>query len=300
VPQGFVYDVETALKAYGQMFESSRIFDTATGQPLPYPTANDTSVSAELVAEAAQVSVGDVSIGSLTFNAWKYSTKMVKASIELVQDSAFDMERYLIEQFAVRLGRKLNHDFTLGTGSSQPNGIVTAIVANNGTPQTWGVGSGPGIPLVAAGSSANTGGGETGATSIGSDDLMNLEHSVDRAYRKNGAYMMADSTLRAIKTVKDKYGRPLWQPGISAGVPDKINGYPYWVNEDLAAVATGNITVLFGDLSKYLIRRVKEMGVLRLVERFADYGQIAFLGFARYDGNLLDAGSHPVNYLKQA
>lgn len=272
VPQGFVRDIDVALKFYGEMMQSSRILDTATGNILPYPSSNDTGVSGELVGEAQQVTDQDVVVGRVLFNAYKYSTKLVKVSLELLQDAAFDINDFLVEQFAIRLGRKLNADFTNGSGSNQPDGIVTAAVANNGAPQVWGAGSGPGIPLVAAGSSTNTGGAETGATSIGSDDLFNLEHSVDRLYRRRGAYMMNDLTLRYLKTIKDKYGRPLWVPGLKDNAPDTINGYPYFLNNDMAAIATGNVTVLFGDLKKYLIRRVKEMGVLRLTERFADYG----------------------------
>ncbi|MFZ0636954.1 MAG: phage major capsid protein [Candidatus Acidiferrales bacterium] len=299
VPQGFVYDVEVALKFFGEMMASSKILDTATGNPLPYPTANDTTTTGEIVGEGQQVSDVDVNVGHLIFNAWKYSTKMVKVSLELILDSAFDVEGFLVEQFAIRLGRILNTHFTNGTGSSQPNGLVTALVATLGTPQVWGSGSGPGIPLIAAGSSGNTGGSETGANSIGSDDLFNLEHSVDPLYRKGSAYMMNDGTLRFLKTIKDKYGRPLWSPGLKDNAPDTINGYPYFLNNDMAVIGSSAVTMLFGPLRKYLVRRVKQLGVLRLTERFADYGQVAFIGFARYDGNLLDAGTHPVNYLIQ-
>lgn len=299
VPQGFVYEIEQAMKWYGGMLESTGSIDTATGNPLPWPTDNDTTNTGELVGEGVQVSDQDVSIGHITFNAWKYSTKMVKVSIELLQDSAFDIESYLKEKFAIRLGRKLNTDYTLGSGSSQPNGLITAIVANNGSPQAWAAGSGPGIPLIAAGSSGNTGGSETGTTSIGSTDLFNLEHSVDKAYRMGAAYMMHDLTLRYIKTLLDKYGRPLWVPGLKDNAPDTINGYPFFVNNDMAQIAASNVTVAFGQLKKYMRRNVKELAILRLVERFADYGQVAFIGFARKDGQLLDAGTHPVNYLIQ-
>lgn len=299
VPQGYVYQIEQAMKWYGGMLEATDSMDTSTGNPLPWPTDNDTSNEGELVAEGAQVTTQDASIGHITFNAWKYSTKLIKVSIELLQDSAFDIENYLMEKFAIRLGRKLNADFTNGSGSSQPMGLVTAVVANNGTPQAWGVGSGPGVPLIAAGSAANDGGSETGATSIGSQDLVNLEHSVDKAYRTGAAYMMNDLTLRYIKTLLDKYGRPLWQAGLKDGQPDRINGYPFYVNNDMAPIAAGANTVLFGNLKKYMRRNVKELAILRLAERFADYGQVAFVGFARKDGNLLDAGTHPVNYLQQ-
>ncbi len=218
------------------------------------------------------------------FGAYKYSTKMVKVSIELLQDSAFDLESFLKDQFAIRIGRILNNHFTVGTGTNQPKGILVAATA------------GP----VAGGSSGNDGGSETGGTSIGSDDLIELEHSIDPLYRRGAKYMMHDSTLKQIKKLKDKYGRPLWLPGLAVNDPDTINGYGYSINNDLPAIAVNAKTVLFGKLDKYIIRRVKELSVLRLVERYADYGQVAFIGFARYDGNLLDAGTHPVKYLTQA
>lgn len=77
------------------------------------------------------------------------------------------------------------------------------------------------------------------------------------------------------------------------------NRFPLEPLAGLKTAGAGKKTVAFGALDKYLIRRVKELAVLRLVERFADYGQVAFLGFARYDGNLLDAGTHPVKYIVQ-
>jgi HK97 family phage major capsid protein len=300
VPQGYRYEIEQAMKWYGGMLEATDSIDTSTGQALPWPTDNDTANTGERIGENQQVTTGDVTVGSLTFNAWKYSTKLIKVSVELLQDSAFNIEDFLKTKFAIRFGRVLNTDFTLGSGSSQPMGLVTAIVANNGTAHTWGSSSGPGVPLIAGGSSANTGGSEDGTASIGSLDLVNLEHSLDKAYRRGASYMMSDLTLRYIKNLLDKYGRPLWLPGLAVNAPDTINGYPYFTNNDMATLATGNKTVIFGNLKKYMRRNVKELAILRLTERFADYGQVGFLGFGRYDGNLLDAGTHPVNYLKQA
>jgi HK97 family phage major capsid protein len=284
VPTGFMYELEKAMKWYGSMLQSSDVFDTSTGQPLPWPNVNDTTNSGELIAENSIVSTQDVTFGSITFGAFKFSTKLIKVSIELLQDSAFDVESMLRDLFAIRLGRILNTKFTVGVGTTEPNGIITAA--------TSGV-------AAAAGSAANTGGTETGATTIGSNDLVELEHSVDPAYRRGASWMMHDSTLKSLKEILDKYGRPLWQPGIAAGAPDLLMGYPYFINNDMATVAASAKTVLFGDMKKYKVRRVKEFRLLRLVERFAEYGQVGFLGFARYDGNLLDAGTHPVKYLVQ-
>jgi HK97 family phage major capsid protein len=286
VPVGFVNEVEEGMKWYGDMLRSSTIMRTATGQPLPWPTDNDTSSTGEQVGEATQVSEGDLSLGNIVFGAYKFSTKMVKVSIEMLQDSAFDLESFCVDKFGIRLGRIINTKSTTGAGSGSTtlNGILTAATA------------GP----TATGSATNDGGSETGGTSIGTDDLIELEHSVDKAYRRDSAYMAHDTTIKLLKKLKDKYGRPLWVPGIAVNAPDTINGYPYFTNNDLPTVAVNAKTVLFGALKKYVIREVKELAVLRLNERFADYGQVAFIGFARYDGNLLDAGTHPVKYLVQA
>ena len=158
----------------------------------------------------------------------------------------------------------------MGVGTTEPKGVITAATA------------GP----TAVGSSGTTGGSETGGTSIGYADLVALEHSVDPLYRRNAKFMMHDSTLAKIKQISDKQGRPLWLPGVAFNAPDTILGYQYSINNDMAAVAVNAKSLAFGDFSKYLIRRVKELMVLRLTERFADYGQVAFLGFARYDGEL--------------
>jgi HK97 family phage major capsid protein len=304
VPRGFVYEVEEAMKWYGSMLMSSEIMDTATGQPLPYPTDNDTTNTGEIVGEGKQVSTADVTIGQILFGAEKFSTKMVKASLELLQDSAFAIAPYLRNKFAIRLGRILNTKFTVGNGNSanpvEPTGLLTAVVANCAAAQLASAGVVYGTALLAAGSSANTGGAETGGTSIGSQDLTDLEHTVDPAYRKGASYMFHDQTLRAVKRLLDKYGHPLWKQTMVAGEPDRLNNYPYWINNDMPTIALNAKTVTFGDHKKYLIRRVKELGVITLQERFADYGQVGYLGFARYDGNLLDAGTHPVCFLQQA
>jgi HK97 family phage major capsid protein len=149
VPQGFVYDIEQALKYYGNMLGVATIMDTATGQPLPYPTDNDTTVTGELVGEGVQVTNADVSIGHIVFGAFKFSTKLVKVSLELLQDSAFDMESYLKQKFAIRFVRILNTKFTLGAGTTEPFGIIVAATTTGPT---------------AVGSSGNTGGTETGGT----------------------------------------------------------------------------------------------------------------------------------------
>jgi HK97 family phage major capsid protein len=295
VPTGFFNDVEDALKYYGPMLNGGEgmpfLLDTDTGQPLPYPAADDTLQVGEQILENQQVSTQDVNLQMIMFGAWKYSTKLVKISVELLSDSAFDIENFLAVEFGRRLGRIVNTKTTVGVGTIEPMGIVTSILAG-------------GNVITAAGSYANDGVGL--ANTIGSDDLVSLEHAVDPVYRPRGRYMMNDAVLKALKKVKDKYGRPLlWQEGTREGSPATVNGYPYLINNDMDQLQTvassptvTKRSMIFGDLSKHVIRRVKQLSILRLTERFAEYGQVGFLGFGRYDSQNLDIGHRALAILQ--
>lgn len=303
VPVGFENRITEALKYYGGMLDGGpsapTIMPTLTGQSLPWPTDSDATIQGERVTEGQQVSMQDVPMGQVIFGSTKYSSKMIKISIELLQDAAFDLDAWLSRKIAMRIGRIVNSDLTTGTGSSMPKGLITAALG--------------GTTITAIGSVANDGIG--GFNTIGSDDLVNLEHSVDPLYRHNAAFMMHDGTFAAIKRLKTKFGQPLWQPemidageqfhGGSGGAPGRLLGYPLLINnnmDQLQTVASSPTvtrnTIVFGDLALYTVRRVGGITLLRLTERFADFGQVAFLAFARYDGNLLDAGTHPVSVLQ--
>jgi len=288
VPVGFVNQICEALKFYGPLLDGdvSTIWDTATGQPLPYPTENDTLVVGERIGEGQQVTSQDVSLGQIMFGAWKYSSKMVKISIELLQDSAFNLETFLISTFAKRLGRALVADFTTGLGSafSMPLGILTSTLQSGN--------------LVAAVGSSSNDGTSAGGNTIGSDDLINLEHSIDVLYRPGASYMAHDSTWKAVRKLKDKYGNMIWQRSLIAGQPDTINGYRMLTNNFMPTLqltpSSPTVTVnsvLFGDMRRFLVRRVMNMSILVLRERYADYGQVGYLCFARYDSSPLFGGS---------
>jgi HK97 family phage major capsid protein len=292
VPTGFRNQIEQATKYFCPFLDGGvcTILETATGNPLPMPTSNDTQQAATIVGEAASVSEADVTASQIIFAAYKLSSGEVKASIELLQDSAFDIQEWLSQRFGERYGRGLENYFTNGTGSSQPTGILTAIAASGAN------------SVVAAGSSANDGiSGNTGANSIGYNDLVALEHAVDPTYRRNAKYMLHDLTLSSLQKLIDKFGRPLWVPGVAVNVPDTICGYPYVINQSMPQIGSVSeaTTMVFGNFSKFIIRRVKDMAVQRLDEKYAEQGQVAFLSFARYDSNLLDAGTHPLVTLQQ-
>jgi HK97 family phage major capsid protein len=288
VPTGFQHDLEQALKYYAPFLNGSAftVIDTAIGNLLPWPTNNDTTNEAVLVGENAQVNEEDVTASSINLSAWKFSSGVVRASLEIVQDSAFPLESWLAETFAIRFGRAFESYLTTGTGSSQPTGILTAIEA-------CGV-----SPIIAVGSAANTGNADSASTTIGTTDIINLEHGVDPAYRRRASYMMNDTTLGLIKRLLDKFGRPIWQASLAVGEPDTLNGYPVVINQQMPNATAGLNPIIFGDLKKYVVRRVRDFQMMVLRERYADQGQTGYLGFMRIDGNLIDAGTHPCNILE--
>jgi len=272
VPQGFYDNLEEAMKWFGGIRKSrATVLKTASGNALPMPSANDTANMGALLAENAAGSTADVSFGQVTLNAYKYTSNTVLVSLELMQDSAFDLETFLARELGNRIGRITNNHYTVGTGSSQPQGIVT------------------GATLGTTGATGQT-------TAVIFDDLVNLEHSVDPAYRQQAQYMLHDTTLKAIKKLKDSYGRYIWLPGTTQNAPDSILGYEYVINNDMPVMAANAKSIVFGDLSKFFVRDVMDVTLFRITEKYIESGQIGFVAFYRGDSKLMDAGTHPIAY----
>jgi HK97 family phage major capsid protein len=274
VPEGFANKLEVALKWFGSVYANATILKTATGNLIPHPTMNDTgNVGALLTENNIATPNADPTFGVVNMEAFTFHSKPVLVSNLLLQDSAFNIDDYLAAALSERIARILNTYLTTGTGNSEPKGIITAATAS----------------------------GVTGATTttITFDNLIDLFHSVDIAYRGTSKWMFHDSTLKALRKIKDEELRPIWQPGYTDGSPATILGKAYAINNDMAELGASAKTVLFGDISKYLVREVSGAVVRRLVERYADYNQTGYILFARFDGDLIDAGTHPVKYIAQ-
>ena len=139
------------------------------------------------------------------------------------------------------------------------------------------------------------------AAAITGDELINLYHSVDPAYRAGAGWVMHDNVVLYVRKLKDGDNQYLWQPGLQAGVPDRLLTAPVTVCQEMASTVEASAkTVLFGQLSKYKVRDVGTLRLKRLVERYAEYDVEGFVALSRHDGELLDAGTHPVKYLQQA
>lgn len=274
VPEGFWAKVTETMKYFGGSRQVAEIVPTSAGNPLPWPTNDDTGNTGEILDEGTAVSEQDLVFGQKTLGAYTATSKMVRVSNLLLQDTGVDLEGFLARRLGERIGRIQNTRLTTGTGASQPQGIITG---------------------------ATTGKTTAGATAILYDELVDLIHSVDAAYRASGRcrFMLNDLILAYVRKIRDDsggagVGRPIWEPSVQAGVPDTLLGYGYTVNNDMAStVATTNKTMAFGDFTAgYVVRVVSGGTMRRLEERYAEYLQTGFFGYERFDGLVQDASAY--------
>ena len=265
VPEGFMAELSKSLLFFGGVREVARTLKTASGNDIPWPNMNDTANSAAILAESnAALTSPDLVFGSTTLKSWMYATSVLRVSKQLLQDSAINIQSIVIDALGERLARGLNAGLTTGNGTTAPEGVVT--------------GAGSGVTTASE-------------TAFTANEIIDLEHSVNRSYRANGAFMMNDAVLKEIKKLVTSTtdNTPIWNPGIlQAGTPATILGYKYVVNNDMASSIVADAKVmLFGDFSKYVIRDVQDATILSLTERYAEYLQNGYIGYSRHDGRYI-------------
>lgn len=267
VPDEFRNIMTETMKAFGGLLGLADVITTSTGADLKWPSNDDTGNEGEILGENVAAGEQDITVGGKTLKAHIFSSKQVRLSLSLLQDSAFGLESWVPKKLGERIGRRTARAWTTGTGVDQPEGLTTSATVGK------------------QGASGQT-------TSVIYDDLIDLEHSVDSAYRPNGRYLMHDSTLKVIRKLKDTQGRPLWVPIPAPGFPSTINGFEYSLDNSMPVPAASAKTIAFGDFKAgYVIRQVQAVQTLRLVERYAEYLQVGFLGFARLDGGIQDSSA---------
>ena len=273
--ESFVTDLEMAMISSSGIMEVADIMRTDTGEPMRWPTVNDTSNKGRQLGEGAAVTTLDPTFGQKVWYAYKFTSDEILVSSELLGNNSVNLQSVIPELLGERLGRIINEKGTTGSGAATMNGIVTAATV---------------------GKTAASG------TAIAFDELIDLEHSVNRIHRSREGvgYMFSDTTLQLLRKLKDGGSQYLWQSGANSGAPDTLNTYRYTINDDMATVASGVRSVLFGRLRQYKLRMVRAIRMYRLTERHRENDQDAFLAFVEADGNLLDAGDNPVKCLVQA
>lgn len=278
VAEVFMDELDVAMKDFSGVLQAARVVNTENGADMPWPTATDTANTGALLAETNPANDStDPTLSEVVLQAFLYTSKIVRVPNQLLQDAGFDLESELAKMLGIRLGRILNTHGTTGTGSSQPRGIVTAVLADT---------SGGVIPA--------------SATALAYDDLVKVMHAVDPAYRraKGVAWMFHDKILEILKKLKDTTGRPLWAPSVTVGAPDNLLGHPWYINQDMdSTLAEDNESVLFGDFSHFIIRRALNPVLLRLAERYAEYFQTGFVMFERWDSDLINGAAKPIQVI---
>jgi len=260
-----LYDqfVET-MKYFAPILNEVNLLRTASGQKMDFTTFNETNKSAAFITggQGSTVNETEMDFGTASIDVHTAAT-MVKLSWELLQDNEFNLEGELGRLLGERVGRLLEEVYTNGTGTNQPFGILT-----------------------------DAGAGVTAASAsvITRNEIINLIHSIDPAYRARGAkFMFNDSTLAAFKqlTIGTGDARPLWVPSMREGEPDTLEGFSYVINQAMPDIATGDTPIVFGEMNCYYAREAGSVSLRRLDERFADSLVSGFLLYGRYGGKLL-------------
>lgn len=213
------------------------------------------------IDEGGQFPESDDSFGQTSIGAHKLAT-MIKVSDELLNDSVFNIEQYISKEFGRRIGTKEEEAFFIGDGTGKPIGIFNKT-------------GGADIGVTAA------------TTSITFDDVMDLYYSLRAPYRNKATWLLNDSTVKAIRKLKDGNGNYIWQPSVREGEPDRILNRPYRTSIYVPELAAGNRVMAFGDYSYYWIADRQGRSFKRLNELFATTGQVGFLASERVDGKLI-------------
>ncbi|MGX5913945.1 phage major capsid protein [Aliidiomarina sp. Khilg15.8] len=269
IPRTMLNKIHESMKAFGGIAENCQLMVTSTGASLPWPTSNGTSEEGELLGENTATGEQDVSFGEVELGAHKLSSKVIRVSNELLNDSGIDVQSFLARRIASRLARGEAKYVATGSGTGtpkQPLGVVNAV--------------GQGHETIAM-------------DALDYRDLVRLKHSVDPAYRSSPktAFCFNDKTLQELTEMKDLQGRPIWLPEVAGATPATILNERYFVDQAIPDFEAGAKFALYGDWDMFILRRVQYMVLKRLVERYAEYDQTGFLAFHRFDCVLEDSAA---------
>ena len=264
VPETTIAMVETAMEHRCPFFNDQyfRILRTADGHKFNWPTVDDTANDGALIAESTDESEQDVTFGEVEFDAYKYTSKMIKVPYELLQDSVVPVSQILSELLAERVGRALSTVFTNGDGSSKPKGIVTCSTAAKTT---------------------------ASATALKAEELMDVQASLDDAYEgvPSVAWMMNKLICNYVQKIKDSDGNFIWRmKDIRNQIPNMLLGAPVIVNPAMdGTVASTKKTAIYGDMKRFVVRMAGPNRLTRLNERYAEADQVAFIYRGRADSD---------------
>lgn len=273
VPTTLQARVIESLVTYGGIASVCQLLQTDNGAPIAWATSDGGEEEGELIGENKAAGEKDVAFGMGTLGSHTISSKIIRVSEQLLQDSGIDMEAFLAGRISKRVARTRNRLIVQGTGAgetadapAQPKGLEV---------------------------STSQGAMTAKATSFTWQEVNNLIHSIDPAYRAAAKFRLAfnDKTLQAMEEMVDANNRPLWLPGIDSDRPATILKHQYVIDQAIADIAAGKKFMFAGDFNEVVLRAVRSLVLKRLVERYAEFGQVGFLAFVRFGLVLQDTAA---------
>jgi HK97 family phage major capsid protein len=281
VPSGFRQKLVEVRQSFGGFATHTDSFSTGDGTPIEYPTLDDTDNQGDITAENAVVASGaDLTFGTVTLGAYKYtsagagSNLPLRVSVELLQDSAFDIEALVARKLGERIARKQAAHWITGTGSGQPKGIVASSLTADRDLDT--------------------------ADTPDYEDLVDLQDLLDEAYDANAKWLMKKNTWSQLRLIVDTNGRPIVQDS-TAGIGQRparmLLGKEVVIDEGMPTLSSAADTfpIAYGDFREaYVIRRVSGLAVVVNPYSRASYGQVEFTAWERADGNIQNRSAYVI------
>jgi HK97 family phage major capsid protein len=258
VPDEFANDLAQALSEQNIFRQISRIVKTSSDR-LKIPVAEG-GATVNWISENAEIPETSVTFNQVVLNPYKLGC-LIRASTELMEDSVFDLQRHIADQFAKEIGKAEEEAFCIGVGDDRPSGIFSG--------------------------GADVGVTTSSKTAITFDDVIDLLHSVKPPYRGKSVFVTNDSTIRELRKIKDGNGQYIWQPAVKDGLPDTILARPVYICPYVPVIEAGANVMAFGDFNNYWIADRRNFRFKVLNERFAENDQVGFHATARVDGKLV-------------
>ena len=243
------------------MRQICRVIETSSAYKIPIQA---TAPSAAFVNETQPIPLSSETFDQKVLNAYKLAAG-ISVSNEILEDSAYNLEEHIVQEFSKAIGAVEENALLNGTGTGEPLGIIPTLAADSTT-------------TIA-----------TAGVNISADDLVNLVYSLPAPYRKNASFLVNDSTLAAIRKLKDSNLAYIWESALAMGEPSSLLGFPIFSSEFMPPIASGNIAVLFGDFGKFIIGMRGNLQFKPLYELHALNDCTSFLMIERFDGVLTDS-----------
>jgi HK97 family phage major capsid protein len=259
VPESFETKIVELLQSANPFRSISNVIRTASDRNIPVESSVG---SFAYVAEEGAYGTSDPAFSRVVIGAHK-SGGIIKVSEELLQDAFFNLETYLSNVAGRRFASLEETSFCTGNGTSAPQGVFTPTYTNNVT------------------------GAVSATAAITGNDLIDIFHSLGRAYRQNATWLMGDDAVKIVRKLVDSDGQYIWQPGLVAGAPDTIFGRPVIVSENATAPAADAKSVIFGDFQYYTIADRAGISAQKLNELYAANGQVGYKFNARNDAKVV-------------